>query len=437
LHTLLPKSVLKNEVEGPSEMEDSRNPVVVLGGDLTALGMARTFGKRGIDVYLILDKDGIAAFSKYCKRSFLAPKIRDDRTVLRNVLKKIAKSLSRRPVVYPTSDLGALNLAHVKDELPDDYHFVVGDKEPVETLVNKRKFYKALDRNGIDYPVTVFPEDFDFRKAGTKTTYPIFVRPSNSQLFKRIFGAGGRKGFIANSPRELAHYYRLAERSGIDVMFQEIIPGPPSNSYQLEGYYNVDFCPIVLFARKRLRIWPQDFGNTTLCTSIPLTELSKEKAVINNFVKKISYHGLMSAEFKKDARDGILKFLEINARGWWHFWLSAKCGADIVYSSYLDAVGEKTKYIDDYETGLKSMYLLTDLRVLTRMFLNRNLDLRNWISSIQEVDQFATFEREDISPFIMDYANKVFLLLERQLQRFKRNIVKAAKCKGSVSEKCF
>lgn len=63
----------------------------------------------------------------------------------------------------------------------------------------------------------------------------------------------------------------------------------------------------------------------------------------------------MSAELKKDARDGILKFFKINARVWWHFWLSAKCGVDIVFSSYLDAIGEKTEYTREYETDVKGV----------------------------------------------------------------------------------
>lgn len=408
-------------------MENLRNPVVALGGGLTALGMARAFGKRGIDVYLLMDKKGIACFSKYSTTSFIVPRIRNDQHILSNALRKIGKGFSRRAVIYPTSDLDALNLAELKEELPDDYHFVVGDKEPVEILVNKSKFYKALDRNGIDYPVTYFPEDLaDVRRIGAKITYPIFIRPAITQLFSQIFGAD-IKGFFAHSLRELTNYYQLATRYGIDVMFQEIVPGPPSNSYQLEGYYDMNYRPTVLFARQRLRIWPIGFGNTTLCVSIPLAKLAKEKKMVNELIRAINYQGLMSAEFKEDKRDGVLKFFEINARTWWHFWLSAKCGADIIYSSYLDAIGEKTEYIEKYETGVKSMYLLADLRVLTNTFLTGNLDFPDWISSFHGVIQFATFDREDFSPFIMDYISQGSLLLQRELQRFKKNILRVRK----------
>lgn len=395
-------------------MRKFKFPAIVLGGGLTGLGVARTLGRRGIDICMIVDKRDEATFSRYCKRSFIVPKLRYDREVLEAILRNICRSMSRRPVVYPTSDLDALNLSELKDEMPDDCHFVVGDKDPVETLVNKRKFYEALNRNGISYPVTYFAENIqDVRRIGSHITYPIFIRPAITRLFCRLFGER-KKGFIAYSSRELINYYKLATRHGVEVMFQEIIPGPPSNSYQLEGYYNMSSLPTVLFARQRLRIWPLDFGNTTLCISIPLAELAEEKKMINEFIKTIKYHGLMSAEFKKDARDGTLKFLEINARAWWHFWLSARCGADIIFSSYLDAIGENTEHIEEYETGVKSMYFLNDLGASAKMLLKGDLHFKDWISSLRGDTDFALFRRNDLSPFIMGFAMQGFSLLRQK-----------------------
>jgi len=396
-------------------MEKSGDPVVVLGGGLTGLGLARALGRRRIDIYLVVDQRDEAIYTKYCKKSFFAPKMRSNPDTLRKILESVGKSVNKRVIVYPTSDLDALYLSKLKDEMPQDYHFVVGDKETVEILVDKSKFYKTLERNHVNYPVTYFPQDMeDARRIGAKITYPVFIRPAIPQLFNRILGIRQKKGFIAYSCKELADYYRLTTRQGIEVMFQEIIPGPPNRSYQLEGYYNRDHLPTVLFARQRLRIWPLDFGNATLCVSIPLIKLHKEKNMINQLMKTLGYHGLMSAEFKEDVRDGTLKLLEINARPWWHFWLSARCGADIILYSYLDATGQKTEYVEEYETGVKSLYLMNDVFASARMFLNGSLALSDWISSLQGNIQFASFQKEDASPFIMDWVIKGFLLFKHR-----------------------
>lgn len=374
---------------------------------MTGLSVAWTLGRRGIDVYLILDRKDEAIFSNYCKGSFVLPDLQYNRKALKTLLRKIGRNLSRRAVVYPTSDLDALNLAELKDDLADDYHFVVGDKEPVEILVNKVRFYKALDREGISYPTTYFVDDVeDVKRIGSKISYPIFIRPSITQLFARIFG-NRRKGFIAYTQKQLASYFKLAKRYGIEMMIQEIIPGPPSNSYQLEGYFNSDYYPTVLFARQRLRIWPPDFGNTTLCVSISLSKLATQKDEVNELMRTIRYSGLMSAEFKKDSRDETLKFLEINARAWWHFWLSARCGVDIIFSSYLDAIGEETKYIDEYEIGIKSMYLLLDLVASAKMLLYGDLAFFDWLSSLNGTKEFAYLRKEDLPPFLINCVKKL------------------------------
>ena len=42
---------------------------------------------------------------------------------------------------------------------------------------------------------------------------------------------------------------------------------------------------------------------------------------IGEFLKKIGYNGMMSADFKRDPADGRLKLLDVNVRLWLHFWL--------------------------------------------------------------------------------------------------------------------
>ncbi|MFX1535217.1 MAG: hypothetical protein ACFFDI_13415 [Promethearchaeota archaeon] len=50
-------------------------------------------------------------------------------------------------VVYPVTDLKALYLSEIQEDLADDYFLSTGKKESVETLVNKKKFYRELEKN--------------------------------------------------------------------------------------------------------------------------------------------------------------------------------------------------------------------------------------------------------------------------------------------------
>lgn len=387
-----------------------KNPVLILGGNRNGLWVARELGKHGIDIHIVAEeKTNIAFQSKYCKKKVIVPGPWSCQELIR-ILRRMAQATTQRLVVYPITDMHALYLSKVKDYLPDDYYFVVGEKEATETLVNKRKFYQALDKNGVDHPTTHFPQDFESAKnIGKKVTYPVFVRPSITELFYRVFGY--RKGFVASSYGELLNYYRLATSGKVEILFQEIIPGPPTNSYQLEGYFNKEFCTNGLFARQRLRIWPLNFGNTTLCVSVPLSEFTSESKKVTEFIKNIAYHGLVSAEFKKDARDGKHKLLEINARPWRHFWLSTICGVDILFSSYLDAIGEKIPYYQEYAVGFKSLYFLEDLNASAKMFSNGELGFLEWALSLKGVKRLTLFDKGDSFPLFRQLPKILFSYL--------------------------
>lgn len=409
------------------------NPVIILDGDrgdITSLGLGWLFARRGIDVYLAMDqknKFSTVKFSSYFKKIYNVPGIGYNREVVKKFLKNIR--LNNRAVVYPFTDPNTQILSEIKDELPDNYYYVVGDKEAVEILVKKDRFYQTLQNSRINYPLTYFPKDQDsIQEIGDMVSYPVFVKPSISQLFLKIlsekktseesyFKKKFKHGFVAYSKKELTKYFQFSTRYGMKVTVQEIVPGPPNSSYQLEGYYNSYYNPDILFARQRLRIDPLDFGDAVLSISIPIEKLTEEKKLINEFIKSIGYKGLMSAEFKKDARDGKMKILEVNARPWLNCWLSSVCGSDILFYSYLDAIGEKTKYIEDYKIGVKSIILPSDLLASAKMVKAGSLSFQEWIRSYLGKKCVNYFSRDGLKSFIMFCIVEALKTLKNYLKR--------------------
>ncbi len=381
-----------------------KNPALILGGDLGGLWAAKILGKKGIDVYIVTDKQqDFALSSKYCKKKIITA-MPWDYYVLIKILKRAARATSKRLVVYPGTDDLALSLSRIKEEIPDDFHFAVGKKNIVETLVNKKKFYQTLKKNNIQHPTTFFPKNItDAIELSSKISYPIFVKPSMTHLFNKAFGFD-KKGFVANSNEELIKYYRLLSSAQVDVLFQEIIPGDATNLYQLEGYYNQENRPSVLFARQAIRIWPLNFGNTTLCHSIPLSDLAQERGEISKLLQQMKYTGIMSADFKRDPTDGRLKLLDINTRLWLHFWLPTECGVDILYASYLDALGEKIHNSNNYAVGVKSLHFPSDRESSKTMIQRGELSISEYTSSLIGKKVCAYFSHKDIIPFFHFYA---------------------------------
>lgn len=392
-----------------------KNPALILGGELAGLQAARILGKRGVPVYVVASyPQNVALASRYCKKKRVVDEPWDCKT-LKMILKEAARATSKRLVVYPVSDELALNLSIIKDDLSDDFCFAVGERHAMETLINKRKFYQLLRKSKMAYPITYFPEDLaDADRIASEISYPIFIKPSYVHLFHRAFGYE-KKGFVANSRKELLRYYRLASSLNVDVVFQHIVPGPPSLFCQLEGYYNRNSEPLMFFGRRAVRIWPLDFGNTTLCSSISLSGLAKEIGEIDEFLKSIKYNGMMSVDFKRDPVNGRLQLLEINTRLWMHFWLPSLCGVDILFASYLDAVGEKVEGSQEYTTNLKSLDFISDLKSAAKMIRLRKLCFSEYASSLMGKKVFAYYDRKDIRPCIRFYAKESFKFFKRRI----------------------
>lgn len=379
------------------------NPAILFGPDsINGLGLARNLGKNGVKVYCVARQKNEIAFSRYCKRFFVVPSVEGNKEVLRAFLSRIGRELQYAAVLFPGSDLFCISLSRLKDEVSSELsgkYIFFGSTEAVETLVNKKKFYQSLDNYNVPYPITYFPKTYqDIENISKQVEYPTYIRPSISQIF------GGRfqkKGFVARSQDELIECYMLASRYNIEVMIQEIIPGPATNMFGINGYFNKMSEPQAFFAYRRVREWPHGFGNSSLMESVPISDVLCMKEIIENYLRKLKYHGIFDAEFKRDQRDASFKLLEINARSWWQNSFPTKCGINLILMAYLDAIGKRIDYTDTYRIGVKWLFLLNDLLSSMKMIDEKQMSIREWLSSFKKIKDYAFFSADDPFPGIV------------------------------------
>lgn len=390
-------------------MTKYRNPAIVFGGGINGLGLIRNLGRNGVDVYCVVDKTNAAMYSKYCKKYFIVPHIEEEKDILGSFLNKLGKKLTDYALLFSTTDLFSLQLSDLKDELEGDYYVLLPDREVVRTLVNKREFYQSLSKHKIPYPNTYFPKSSEnVEEIGKEIKYPIFIRPSISQIFTRVFH---KKGFLANSADELMNYYLLSSKFKIDVILQEVISGPAKNLYGVAGYFDRKSLPKALFAYRRLRGWPPMFGTNSLIESIPISDVTSIKETTETYLHQIGYHGIMETEFRRDPQDGIFKLLEINARSWWQNSFPTKCGINIIFISYLDAIGKEIEYTEDYEVGIKWVFFFNDLR--SSIKTSKNMTMKEWVSSLRGIKDWAYFSADDPVPWIISPLFNLFSLLRK------------------------
>jgi D-aspartate ligase len=249
------------------------------------------------------------------------------------------------------------------------------------------------------------------------------VKPSVSQSFNRKFH---KKGFVAHSRKELNQCLSLVNKLKIDVMVQEILPGPPTNHCLISGYIDRDFELKALFAYRRIRQFPPQFGNSTVCESIPLAQVKEMKETLLKYLLSIGYHGIFMAEFKKDSRDEEDKLLEVNARSWWYNTFPSACGVNIILMAYFDEIGEKVRSTTEYEIGRKLIYFTEDLKLALTTARLKRFSLQKWISPLLGKKDWAIFANDDPTPFLMNVLSEVRSTMKKEtIDRFLRARVTA------------
>jgi len=120
-------------------------------------------------------------------------------------------------------------------------------------------------------------------------------------------------------------------------MVQELIPGGDDTLYTVGSYLARDGRALGLFCGRKLRQTPPGIGTCRVGEAVWEQEpVDAALSLLDGF----GYHGISQVEFKRDARDGRFKLMEINPRLWqWHG-LAAACGVDLPRIAYADLTGE-------------------------------------------------------------------------------------------------
>ena len=108
---------------------------------------------------------------------------------------------------------------------------------------------------------------------------------------------------------------------------------------------------------QKIHQFPPDFGSSAMVISIRDEEVIQKASL---FPYRVKFKGLAITEFKRDQRDGELKFIEINARIGLTQRLSIACGVDLAYLYYLSLTGQNPTPVTSQQEGVKWVYLVRD-----------------------------------------------------------------------------
>jgi D-aspartate ligase len=329
---------------------------LVFGGDVTALAVLRPLGRAGVEALVPGVPTALARRSRYYRRAPGSLGAEASGEALAAYLRGLP---FERSVLFPCSDHWAVALAALPEDVTRAHRPVVAPRAALEALVDKARFGEATAAHGVPAPRTLRargPEDLD--ALSDEELRGSFLKPVDSQAFAAQFGV---KGLRLHDRAQAAE--RLAEvgAAGHEVVVQEYIPGPPSAHVFVDGLVDRAGELRACLARRRLRFLPP-FGNSTLSESVPLEDAGSAVASLQRLFAGIGFTGLFDAEFKRDARDGEFKAIEVNARPWWQLPLTTAAGLDVVVAAYRDAAGLLPRELGGYRVGVRWVHPVPDLR---------------------------------------------------------------------------
>lgn len=327
----------------PAAPLDTSRPALVLdGGSRADLGLVRSLGRAGIPVHLLTwQRTSVTGESRYVRQThaFLQFDADDEERVAR--LRAIARSLPARPVVLASGDRALRFLSRHRHAFEDVIDHDLAPMHVIDACLEKARFAKLATQLGLPVPRSWAPASIASAQVlADELTYPLFVKPLREEMSASAPpgpGAPG-KGWQVTSATDLKDRCRWLEFYGVRrVLIQEYIPGPDSGLVSVHVYVEPSGRVAGTFSGEKLRVWPPDAGVGTHVVS------RRNEALITlatRMLVQLRYTGFAILQFKRDARDGTMKLLEINCRyGTWTE-LPSQAGCNFPVVAYAAITGQ-------------------------------------------------------------------------------------------------
>jgi D-aspartate ligase len=312
---------------------EERAPALVVDvGWVNGLAAIRSLGRAGIPVVALDHRRSALGFRSRYADGVLSPDPRDEEAFV-SFLAELGERLERPAPVFPTHDEPLNAIARGRERLGDRFRYPFPSWEVLSRVQSKRAQLEAAGEAGVSVPRTLHPRSpEEARLAGAELGYPVLVKPSTTEGFRRRFG----RPFRCENEVELEQAYEQAEP--YEPMVQEVIPGGDEQLYTLGSYVAGEGEALGLFCGRKLRQTPPRVGTCRVGEAVWIEEVVQQGLAL---LRTLRFHGISQVEFKRDPRDGGLKLMEVNPRLWqWHG-LAAACGVDVPLIAYRDLAGER------------------------------------------------------------------------------------------------
>lgn len=401
-----------NEHANSGVSHQSRRRVgLVLGGNYRALGLVRSLGRRGIPVWVVKqDGHALAGLSRYAEKTLPWPGGDDEQNVA--YLTRLAEqNAGEQFLLIPTDDECTTLISMNYEALATKFVLTTPAWPSLRLAVDKRHLYRLGENLGLDQPRTIF----SCSREGLSSSdfqFPVILKPATREQLNPL--TADKAWQVEDRPTLLSRFAEACNYMPAEsIMVQELIPGGGEAQYSFAALCSEGRVQASLTA-VRTRQFPIDFGRfSSFVQTVDAPELD---IPARKLLEAIQFTGLVEIEFKKDARDGRYKLLDVNPRVWgWHS-LCAAAGVDFPYLLWSLMWNEALPEVRA-RSGLRWVRFGSDFLVAIPEILKGRLRITEYLRGMRPPLETSMFAVDDPVPVLCHFPALFYLLCKRALKR--------------------
>ena len=400
-------------------MSPFKQPIACVLGDMD---LVRPLGLAGIKCAVAVPPGAASRYSRFTVQSLEWADPWQQPENLVNALIKFGKERIDRPVLFFQSDGDLLAVSRNREQLENFFRFAIADQELVEDLVNKERFQALAERLKLPVPPAqrLHPES-DLRDL--KLNFPIIVKPliRRPELWKSVVNCG--KATRIDTPEELRLAWPKLKTSGVELLAQELIPGPETSIESYHVYVGSQGEILGEFTGKKVRTYPLEYGDSS---ALVTTEADDVAMLGRELVRQLGLCGVAKFDFKR-APDGRLYLLEVNPRfNLWHH-LGALAGVNIPALVFQNLTSETKLTLTTARSGLTWCRAWQDVLAARQS----NVNIFSWFRWAMSCEAKRLMSWDDPMPIIGGASWRVMVLMKKALLALKP---RTASGHGSTAE---